>query len=136
MQYNLLSRSYKSSLCFSLWDTLYLYPSEFKNGDLILQVKVRKLSLEDIGLAAWLNLQVALYYKTLIFLLGEFMSTRGLKLLAPMLVALILWFIPAPEGLSSNAWHFLAIFLAIVIGLILENHILHGFIIAIFILNY
>lgn len=48
------------------------------------------------------------------------MSTRGLKLLAPVLVALILWFIPAPEGLSSNAWHFLAIFLAIVIGLILE----------------
>ena len=65
MQYNLLSRSYKSSLCFSLWDTLYLYPSEFKNGDLILQVKVRKLSLEDIGLAAWLNLQVALLYEYL-----------------------------------------------------------------------
>jgi hypothetical protein len=31
-----------------------------------------------------------------------------------------MWFIPAPEGLSQNAWHFLAIFLAVVIGLILE----------------
>ncbi|OLF35019.1 anion permease, partial [Psychrobacter sp. Cmf 22.2] len=37
-----------------------------------------------------------------------------------VLVALVLWFIPAPEGLSSNACHFLSIFLAVVVGLILE----------------
>lgn len=48
------------------------------------------------------------------------MSIKTLKLLIPVLVALVLWFIPAPEGLSSNAWHFLAIFLAVVVGLILE----------------
>ncbi len=48
------------------------------------------------------------------------MSSRTIKLLAPVLVVLVMWFIPAPEGLSQNAWHFLAIFLAVVIGLILE----------------
>ena len=48
------------------------------------------------------------------------MSSRTIKLLAPVLVVLVMWFIPAPEGLTQNAWHFLAIFLAVVIGLILE----------------
>ncbi|QKF72398.1 sodium:sulfate symporter family protein [Aliarcobacter faecis] len=48
------------------------------------------------------------------------MSKQAIKLLIPVLVAIALWFIPVPEGLSSNAWHFLAIFLAVVIGLILE----------------
>ena len=31
-----------------------------------------------------------------------------------------MWFIPAPEGLSQNAWHFFGDILAVVIGLILE----------------
>lgn len=48
------------------------------------------------------------------------MSSRNIKLLIPVLVAVVMWFIPAPEGLSQNAWHFLAIFLAVVVGLILE----------------
>ena len=34
------------------------------------------------------------------------MSSRTIKLLAPVLVVLVMWFIPAPEGLSQNAWHF------------------------------
>lgn len=48
------------------------------------------------------------------------MSNKGLKLLIPVLVALVLWFIPAPEGLSIESWHFLAIFFAVVVGLIIE----------------
>ena len=48
------------------------------------------------------------------------MSSRTIKLLAPVLVVLVMWFIPAPEGLTQNAWYFLAIFLAVVVGLILE----------------
>ncbi len=48
------------------------------------------------------------------------MSSQNIKLLIPVLVAVVMWFIPAPEGLSQNAWHFLAIFLAVVVGLILE----------------
>src|SRR5574344_1817155 len=48
------------------------------------------------------------------------MSSRTIKLLAPVLVVLVMWFIPAPEGLSQNAWHFFFFFLAVVIGLILE----------------
>ncbi|MCT7909713.1 anion permease [Arcobacter lacus] len=48
------------------------------------------------------------------------MSKQTLKLLIPIAVLVILWFIPAPEGLSQNAWHFLAIFFAVVVGLIIE----------------
>ena len=43
-----------------------------------------------------------------------------LKMFLPLIVLAIMWFIPAPEGLSSNAWHFLAVFLAVVVGLIVE----------------
>ena len=48
------------------------------------------------------------------------MSLNTLKLFSPLLVLAILWFIPAPEGLTPNAWHFLAIFFAVVVGLIIE----------------
>lgn len=42
------------------------------------------------------------------------------KAIIPIAVLVVLWFIPSPEGLSTNAWHFLAIFFAVVVGLILE----------------
>ncbi len=48
------------------------------------------------------------------------MSSQKIKMIIPILVILVLWFIPAPEGLTANAWHFLAIFFAVVVGLILE----------------
>ena len=48
------------------------------------------------------------------------MSIKTLKLFSPLIVLAILWFIPAPEGLTPNAWHFLAIFFAVVVGLIIE----------------
>ena len=48
------------------------------------------------------------------------MSKQTIKLFLPLVVLLILWFIPAPEGLNPNAWHFLAIFFAVVVGLIIE----------------
>ena len=48
------------------------------------------------------------------------MSLKTLKLFSPLIVLAILWFIPAPEGLTPNAWHFLAIFFAVVVGLIIE----------------
>jgi L-tartrate/succinate antiporter len=47
------------------------------------------------------------------------MSTK-IKLFLPLIVLALLWFVPAPEGLSQNAWHFLAVFLAVVVGLIIE----------------
>lgn len=43
-----------------------------------------------------------------------------MKKLIPVIVLLVFWFLPAPEGLSVNAWHFLAIFFAVVVGLIIE----------------
>lgn len=48
------------------------------------------------------------------------MSSKNIKLLVPILLGLIIWFIPAPEGLSVEAWRFFGIFLAVIIGLILE----------------
>ena len=33
-------------------------------------------------------------------------------------LALILWFIPAPEGVAPNAWHLLALFIGIIAGII------------------
>ena len=48
------------------------------------------------------------------------MSSKNIKLLIPVLVALIIWFIPAPTGLTVEAWRFFGIFLAVIIGLILE----------------
>jgi L-tartrate/succinate antiporter len=48
------------------------------------------------------------------------MSSDILKKLSPIIVILIVWFIPAPEGLSTNAWHFMAIFFGVVVGLIVE----------------
>lgn len=48
------------------------------------------------------------------------MSKQAIKMLIPILVLLVVWFIPVPQGLSVGAWHFMAIFLAVIVGLILE----------------
>ncbi|CAM3833095.1 DASS family sodium-coupled anion symporter [Arcobacter cloacae] len=48
------------------------------------------------------------------------MKSQTIKLFSPIIVLLILWFIPAPQGLSQEGWHFLAIFFAVVVGLIIE----------------
>ncbi|MGY4537643.1 DASS family divalent anion:Na+ symporter [Mucilaginibacter sp. UYNi724] len=37
-----------------------------------------------------------------------------------LVVGLVIWFIPAPEGVKSNAWHLLAIFVATIVGIILK----------------
>lgn len=47
-------------------------------------------------------------------------STPLWKLLAPLAVAIVVAFIPTPEGLAPHAWYFFAIFLGCVVGLILE----------------
>jgi L-tartrate/succinate antiporter len=51
---------------------------------------------------------------------GDKMSTKAIKMVIPVIVLLGFWFIPIPKGLSADAWHFLAIFMAVVIGLIVE----------------
>jgi DASS family divalent anion:Na+ symporter len=50
-----------------------------------------------------------------------FKSPAG-KLSIVLLIGLILWFIPTPEGLKPEAWHLMAIFVATVIGLILSPY--------------
>src|SRR5688572_17174950 len=39
-------------------------------------------------------------------------------LIATILFGLIVWFIPAPEGVKVEAWHLLAIFLATILGIV------------------
>lgn len=41
-------------------------------------------------------------------------------LAASILTGVLLWLIPAPSGVSSNAWHLLAIFLATIVGIITQ----------------
>jgi len=48
------------------------------------------------------------------------MSKNAIKMSIPIIVLVVLWLFPAPEGLSADGWHFLAIFLAVVVGLIME----------------
>lgn len=48
------------------------------------------------------------------------MKNISFKAILPVAVIVIFWFLPAPEGLSIEAWHFLAIFFGVVVGLIVE----------------
>ncbi len=41
-------------------------------------------------------------------------------LLVTVIIALVIWFIPVPEGLKPNAWHLLAIFVGTIAGIILK----------------
>lgn len=46
--------------------------------------------------------------------------TSRMKLLAPLIVAIIVALLPVPTGLPPHAWYFFAIFLGVVVGLIFE----------------
>lgn len=48
------------------------------------------------------------------------MSNQTIKMMLPIVVLFALWFVPVPEGLTIKAWHFMSIFMAVVIGLIVE----------------
>jgi DASS family divalent anion:Na+ symporter len=37
-----------------------------------------------------------------------------------VLVAVIIWFMPPPEGVDQKAWHLFAIFFGTIVGLILQ----------------
>lgn len=44
----------------------------------------------------------------------------AVKALLPVAVTLVIWFLPVPQGLTPEALHYLAIFLGVVVGLIVE----------------
>jgi L-tartrate/succinate antiporter len=46
--------------------------------------------------------------------------TRALRAIAPVALALILALLPAPAGLAAYAWHYFAIFAAVILALMLE----------------
>ncbi len=43
---------------------------------------------------------------------------KALMFALPVLVGLVIWFIPAPDGVEVQAWHLLAIFIATIVGII------------------
>lgn len=47
-------------------------------------------------------------------------SGHLLKFAGPLLVGLLVWFSPVPEGVDPNAWHLLAIFVATIVGIITQ----------------
>ena len=51
--------------------------------------------------------------------IGDWMM-KYIKLFAPVLVAMIIFILPTPDGLSQNTWLYFSIFIGIVVGLILE----------------
>jgi len=44
----------------------------------------------------------------------------GFRLGIAVIIAVIIWILPPPEGVSAEAWHLFAIFVATIIGIILE----------------
>ena len=48
------------------------------------------------------------------------MNGKWIRLLGAVLVGAILWFIPVPAGLKPAAWHLMAIFVATILGFILQ----------------
>ncbi len=45
---------------------------------------------------------------------------KYLKIAVPLIIGLVIFFIPVPEGLEPKAWHYFALFMAVVAALILE----------------
>ena len=43
-----------------------------------------------------------------------------IRIVIPLAIALLIWFIPSPDGVSLQAWHLFAIFMATIVGIILE----------------
>lgn len=44
----------------------------------------------------------------------------NIRLAIAIIIAVIIWFLPSPQGVSAEAWHLFAIFVATVVGIILE----------------
>ncbi|RFM26387.1 anion permease [Deminuibacter soli] len=47
-------------------------------------------------------------------------EVKPIPLLITVVIGVVIWFIPVPEGVKPNAWHLLAIFLATIFGIILK----------------
>ena len=47
-------------------------------------------------------------------------SGQLFKFAGPLLVGLLIWFSPVPDGVDPNAWHLLAIFVATIVGIIVQ----------------
>ncbi|PAF51403.1 anion permease [Helicobacter sp. 13S00401-1] len=51
---------------------------------------------------------------------NQSIKSKAIKIIIPIVVGIIIAFLPTPHGLSDHAWVYLAIFIGLVIGLILE----------------
>jgi DASS family divalent anion:Na+ symporter len=44
----------------------------------------------------------------------------GVRLGAAVIISIVIWFLPMPEGVTAEAWHLFAIFVGTIVGIILE----------------
>lgn len=51
---------------------------------------------------------------------GEMNKVLPWKMIAPVLTGVVICLIPVPQGLQPSAWHYFALFAAVIVGLILE----------------
>jgi len=51
---------------------------------------------------------------------GRSSRSIAVRLAVPFIVALVIWFLPRPEGVTADAWHLFAVFVATILGIILE----------------
>ncbi len=47
-------------------------------------------------------------------------KSRLMMMALPIIVAVLLLFVPVPDGLPPYAWHYFAIFVGVIVGLIFE----------------
>ena len=47
-------------------------------------------------------------------------GTKSIPLAATVMIGLCIWFIPPPAGVTSQAWHLLAIFIATIVGIVIK----------------
>src|SRR6266567_9190 len=56
---------------------------------------------------------------------NEFIKEASMKVnwktIAPLVVWLVIYVLPTPEGLNANQWHYFAVFAAVITGLVLES---------------
>lgn len=52
----------------------------------------------------------------------QHLRRKRLHTLIPVLLGLVIWFLPAPEGITPQAWHLLAVFVATIVGIILKPY--------------
>src|SRR5580765_3865977 len=50
---------------------------------------------------------------------GETRMNVPWKCIVPVVIGVVVWFLPVPEGVTPKAWHMLAVFVGTIVGIIM-----------------